>query len=487
MAQTIEEGVSMRQKILLVAVIMFLGFWASTRIVAGQKVTVPGANVAQKETIPAKAEGTLMVGAAVLDIAPSSDLFPFGFNNAYAGPGYGGVIHAIKVRAIAISNGNKKALFMSHGLSSAPDITGLAEHLGVPKENIMYLGTHTHSSAMFSRDGTYKDAKTKQIMDDYKKQVMGKIFEAADKAMASMKPARMGIGTGKSFVNVNRDQEFVATDPDGTTTNSWGIGTNYEGISDKTLSVTRFDDLQGKPIAFLINYPVHATIMSNSTKFANGGPGMSSDLPGITSQLMEGKFGDAVAIWTSGAAGDQNPVYMGLSFSADPKTGAPRVVPNAEDSALMAENLSAIHYLDILRVNETIRTTTDKIDIGGAMKDCVVPAKKAITKDNKVVGYEDGGSYTIPMQFIRIGDVAYVGLMGELYTSLGMDLKAISPYKNTVIVTHDQMEGKRSAGYIMDDQGIAHKEHGYRGDVMQGVIKPNLENTMKSMIDTILK
>ena len=56
-----------------------------------------------------------------------------------------------------------------------------------------------------------------------------------------------------SYINVNRDR----VDP---VTNRWWEGPNYEGSSDKTVAVVRFETLAGAPIAVYYNYAVHAVL-----------------------------------------------------------------------------------------------------------------------------------------------------------------------------------------------------------------------------------
>ena len=62
-----------------------------------------------------------------------------------------------------------------------------------------------------------------------------------------MKPARIGYGTGVSYINVQRD----IIDPK---THSWWEGANYDGPSDKTVAVIKFETLEGEPIAAYFNY-----------------------------------------------------------------------------------------------------------------------------------------------------------------------------------------------------------------------------------------
>ena len=105
----------------------------------------------------------------------------------------------------------------------------------------------------------------------------------------------------------------------------WWLGYNPQGPSDKTVTVLRFDALSGNPIALLINYAVHAVVMGPDNYQITG------DLAGATSRYVENYYrgtpkgarsdagfairlrpedanNDVVALWTSTAARDQNPV-----------------------------------------------------------------------------------------------------------------------------------------------------------------------------------
>lgn len=78
------------------------------------------------------------------------------------------------------------------------------------------------------------------------------IVEAARQADANLQPARIGFGTGRAYVNANRD--IVV---DGVPRMTY----NPERVSDKTVWVIKFETMTGEPIAFFINYAVHGTVL----------------------------------------------------------------------------------------------------------------------------------------------------------------------------------------------------------------------------------
>src|SRR5690606_41491878 len=64
---------------------------------------------------------------------------------------------------------------------------------------------------------------------------------------------------------------------------------------------------EGAPIAVYYNYAVHAVLLGQWDL-------VSGDLPGATSRYLEESLEGAVAIWSEGAAGDQNPDYFQQTY-----------------------------------------------------------------------------------------------------------------------------------------------------------------------------
>jgi hypothetical protein len=114
-----------------------------------------------------------------------------------------------------------------------------------------------------------------------------KIVESVRLAKQRLAPARVGYGTGVSYVNVNRN----IIDP---RTRQWWEGPNYEGTSDKTVAVVRFETLAGAPIAVYYNYAVHGVLTGTLDK-------ISGDIHGATSRYIEDSLGgNAVALFSAG-------------------------------------------------------------------------------------------------------------------------------------------------------------------------------------------
>ena len=72
--------------------------------------------------------------------------------------------------------------------------------------------------------------------------------------------------------------------------------------------MVKFDSLAGEPIAVYYNYAMHGVTVGQLDK-------VSADAPGEVSKYIEDSLDDkAVALWSSGAAGDQNPIYYQQTY-----------------------------------------------------------------------------------------------------------------------------------------------------------------------------
>ena len=74
------------------------------------------------------------------------------------------------------------------------------------------------------------------------------------------------------------------------------------------MAVVKFETMTGEPIAVYYNYAVHGVITGQLDQ-------VSGDIPGATSRYIEESFDDqVVAVWSNGAAGDQNPIYFQQTY-----------------------------------------------------------------------------------------------------------------------------------------------------------------------------
>jgi len=397
---------------------------------------------AAKVELRAADPGTLRAGAAKVDITPPADaaLPMSGYGSRTQG--FKGIHDNIYVRAIVVDDGKTQVAMVAWELIFVPNAVWeetsrrIAAETGIRVENLLLAAAHDHGAPSLSGGALPASPATAA----YTKRVEDAAVEAVKRAKAQLQPARFGAGTGTAHVNVNR-REF-------STKQGWWLGFNENGTSDKTVAVLRFEDNSGKPIAFLINYPVHVVVMGPENYQITG------DLAGATSRFVEQHFAGKdrprsdggprlslraeernsegiVALWTSGAAGDQNPVSMA----------------SGEDFTLV-NALGQMLGEAAVRVANSIRTSGEA-RVWGAQSVVTCAGRRVEPGSTPRAEYKftDSDPVKIRLGLLMIGQVAISGVSGEVLTSIGLRLKRESPFSQTMMVTH----ANGSSGYIPDD------------------------------------
>ena len=131
---------------------------------------------------------------------------------------------------------------------------------------------------------------------------MQKIVEAVRLAKQRLAPARVGYGTGVSYINVNRQ----IIDPK--------TGTMVGGP--KPRGAIGQDGGRGEVRDRRAVSRSPSTTTTPCTRVITGQlDQVSGDIPGATSRYIEDSFDDkVVAVWSNGAAGDQNPIYYQQTY-----------------------------------------------------------------------------------------------------------------------------------------------------------------------------
>jgi hypothetical protein len=385
--------------------------------------------------------GTLRAGAARVDITPDADAaLPM---NGFASrtQGFKAIHDNVYVRAIVLDDGTTQAALVAWESLYVPDAVWadvskrVAAELGIRPENLLFAAVHDHGAPTLNlASGTPAQAA-------YIHKVENDAVEAIRLGRARLQPARLGIGAGTAYLNVNRREP--------TSDGGWALGFNEKGPSDKTVTVIRLEDLAGKPIAFFINYPVHAVVMGPENYRITG------DLAGATSRFVEQHYagkdrprsdsgprmqmrpanvvgGDGVvAVWTSGAAGDQNPVSTS----------------NGEEFALV-ESMGQMLGEEVVRVAAGIKTAP-QARLWGMQQVLTCPGRLLEPGSSQRTGYKftDSDPVNIRLSLLMLDRIALAGVSGEVFTLIAQRLKAESPVGDTVMVTH----ANGSSGYIPND------------------------------------
>ena len=194
-----------------------------------------------------------------------------------------------------------------------------------------------------------------------------------------------------------------------------------------------------------------------------------------------------MAVWSSGAAGDVNPIMMNQYYYPDPATGVQREekIHDAQAAQAMLKIMVGRHVEDIKGVLRTLRCDTDAAAVGGTVA----------WSETETEG--DNPPWKIRLQALKLGDLGFMGIGGELYTTLGRAIRESSPMADTVVINHN-VSLLHDSGYILDDAALrrAHVKApgmeracfvpgGNRAVNLPGTVKASLEKHTKEMFGAL--
>ena len=385
---------------------------------------------------------SLRAGAARVDITPTPDMFPLA-----GGQTFGSVHDPLYARALVLDNGGSKVALISVDTTQLPNgtelVAAVTSELGIQADHLVMSATHDHNAPTM---GTSAIAPGSALAPYFAILERG-IVEAARLANARLQPARLGFGQGKAYVNTNRDEFIVA---------GYHMGYAPEGPSDKTVAVVTVTTPAGAPIAVYANYAVHGVVMFRA-QTRDGQVQISGDLPGATSSYVEERLGgNAVALWTSGAAGDQNPLFM-ATYNQD----APDVHDEGPAGWAILDVQARRLGEEIVRIARRTDNTSDRVLLWGASATVTCPGQKRAEPPPPgvpqagwrapaaaTVKMVDADPVRIPLTLLMLNDIAIAGVSAEVFTEIGQHLKRDSLFDRSMMVT---LLPNR-VGYIPTDQ-----------------------------------
>jgi hypothetical protein len=429
-------------------------------------------HVVESQQTPA---GRVRAGAAKVEITPKPSDLTIATDS---------IRDPLFARVIVVDDGSGCGVLVGldlGGVSTAlvnDAVTRASAATGCRPENFIVSATHTHSS---NTQGLGQGPPTARTVADA-------IVEAAGTAKSKLSPARVGYGHTNVDLNVNRDLFNSKLE--------WRQEPNPNGPSDKTLVVIGFIGADNVPIAVYMNYAMHPI------NFYLSGV-ISADFPGEASRYIEELFDNrTIAVFSQGASGDQNPrdfrsptTFMGqraaLTQGRGPfvqTIGAPTLAPttsprgfnaqqaSGERQAIPAESLEAykkslartgeyVHMLGSMLASSAVRVMRESIQpvdsarIWAGQQAFACPGRIRNDADNPArenvfPGYKDGADVNLKVGVLRIGDVHFVSVNGEVYSQIGMRIKAEAPASRTIVVT--LANGSANSGYIYSDEAYSH-------------------------------
>lgn len=393
------------------------------------------ADVAAMTIVEASA-ATFKVGCAQRDITPTKPMPLWGYG-ARHGLLSQGVLDPLHAKAVVIDVGKEKLAMVGVDLGRAPR-TDVIERIREAVRSasgvglVMIVASHTHSGPVLElRDkpgegrGTFDDAIA------YTVELEQKLIDVINEAAGKTQEARLGWASAKVDRNHNR-HSHIEPKP-----------------IDPELSVLRFDDLQGKPIALVVNFAAHPTMLPQTDRR------FSAEYPGHMTGEVERVLG-APCIFMQGAEGDLS--------------------PETTEQTQGIEAFGKALASDALTINKTIETgVPPKPSIQGI--DETFAFETRLDFDNRLLRFvlqqaffpelinaglhNDIEKNTIRPHLTTVlinGELALVGASGEFFCDHGNRLKARSRAKKTLFfgccnghhMYFPTIEGAADGGYGAD-------------------------------------
>ena len=341
-------------------------------------------------------------------------------------------------------DGITAAVITSDLIAVPPDLTStvraiVKEQTGIPDHCVMITASHNHSGPALSPP-LRADLLAGRVHLEYIDALAPQIAGLVAAAVREMRPARFAVGTGTCAINVNRRKRR----PDGSWFGLPFLGQNFEGPVDHTVTVLRFERDDASR-AMLINYPCHAVVLGPNVE-------VSADYPGATQRFVEAYFGaGTLALFTNGAEGDINPIVHPGPFTEADRLGCilgAEVVKVAEQvTPRPVQRVTATHRAVSLPVASSPPLEEEARLLAAWEARC--RTLRASLSPDAVLDEEMswttaqlrhlrrrsfGTAASAEVQCIAIDDAVLASVAGELFTELGQQVRASSPFAHTVLV-----------------------------------------------------
>ena len=317
---------------------------------------------------------------------------------------------------------------------------------GIPPTNILISATHTHHApSTIVVHGYGRD----EVFCQHLREGIIRAVQQAD-ANLSDDESHFYFHQGEENTVGGNSRLLLA---DGTI---WWVGPRTDAVRptgpfDPQLPVFAFRNADDQLQALMYNHSTHTIGTCN-------GDVRSPSFYGLTAQELEAELGGSVC-FLPGAFGSTHNVT-----EVPPPEAVKRLKGAIMDAMEQAKPMSVEKLASIQRpFTFKVRTFDEAVEDEKVSSYCRkrVPDGADGTIDvfrnmRQVLASQQGQTRQTTLQAIVIGEVAIVGMPGELFTGLGVDLKVRSPFKHTYVVslTNDWM------GYLPDRE--AHTLGGYQ-------------------------
>ena len=358
---------------------------------------------------------TLLAGFSRVLCIPDDPLVHIAGGTAADDPATDGLLDTLEITCVSLQRAGETYLIYTCDIVDIIDFnvnieTSIEKELGIPKENVIFNGTHTHSAPTLKPTDSALPG-----MVNYNVKFNACAVEAAHGAVEDLSPvSELSYGSIMTEDMV-RVRHYLMNDG---TTHGNGHGSAASGYkehlyaADEECQVIKLArPAEGKKDIVLFNLGAHATIVSGTHTSA-----LSADFPFPARQYVE-EQGDYQCAYFIAAAGDQIP---GSRIASEVKNKKNHFAYGAQLGEYVVKCMSE---------NMTVSATND-INLYG---------ENFFGKSKGKPAYEEGeipklsDCRAMPIAAMTLGEIGFVFFPGEPFGSQGRWLKDNSPMFTFVI------------------------------------------------------
>ncbi len=356
----------------------------------------------------------------------------------------------------------------------------IAKETGIAPEAIMISATHTHTGPEVRRVGNKVPRN-----ETWRAGLSTWIADTVIKAHADLTPVSLRVGHIKTDGYVH-NRLFRLNDG----TEQMGRWQNQDkllgpaGPVDPDLQTLSFVDAAGNVRGMIVNFGMHGgpAVGGGDADF------LSADWPGELSRHLGLLYGpEVVAMFLLGPCGDtwHHPygdtlvpqsgpaaaIALGRGLAGAAACAAERAEPETGSQlAVLTRNVEVPYYT---RTPEIMAEVADlkKRDHLDAPEAYFVQAVEEWPFDGKIC--------SVPLQAIRIGELALVAIPAQIFTRIGMEMKQWSPARRTMVV---ELANTRVTSYVPTADQVERGAYGSRPIVSRWLST----DTGRRMIDAVL-
>ena len=406
----------------------------------------------------------LKAGLAIIDITPPVGYRMSGYFSERLSTG---TSNPLQAKAIVLRQGDTSAaLVFCDIIGLSLDVSSRARKIaakrtGIPAENILIAATHSHTGPLYFgalRKHFHQLAVAKHGSDpcekvDYSSELVKKIVRVISRANAKARSIQLKAGSAQQHgLSFNRRFHMK----DGTVRFNPGVNNpdivRVAGPIDPEVGIVFFDEPEsGSPDAALVNFTLHLDTV--------GGTKYAADYPYYIEQSLREAYGDDfVLMFGTGTCGDINHIDV---KSKD------RLKTDFIGETLAQTVKTRAKSLDNITPSLAVLSETVNVPLQNFGADKIAWARESINKvgTRELPFLEQVEAYKILARLMRPGqniglevqvfrlssDVAVVGLPGEVFVDLGLEIKRASPFETILIIElcHD------APGYIPTKKAFA--------------------------------